>query len=72
MHGDINDTSFRNSILSTFVKRVEINVDGTARIILHYAPFEDVETIFFGFGTHGLAQVLKPINPQDAGIVISI
>ncbi len=70
MHGDINDTSFRNSILSTFVKRVEIKVDGTARIILHYAPFEDVETISFVFGTHGLAQVLKPINPQDAGIVL--
>lgn len=70
MLGDINDVDFRRSVMSTFIKRIELEKDGTARIFLHYTAYDELETISFVFNNQGLAQVLKPINPQDAGIVL--
>lgn len=72
MLGNIEDEDFRRSIMSTFIKRIEVKKDGTARIFLHYAAYEELETLSFVFSTHGLAQVLKANNPQTSGIMISI
>ena len=72
MLGNIDDMDFRRSIMSTFIKRIEVKKDGTARILLHYAAYEEIEAISFVFSSQGLAQVLKAKDSQDAGIIVFI
>lgn len=70
--GDIDDLDFRRSVLAAFVKRIETQKDGTARIYLHYAAHDELESISFVFGSHGAPQVIKTKDLEHAGIVLII
>lgn len=69
MHGNIDDESFREKVLSTFVKRIEIE-RGIVRLFLHYAADEESEKITFVFDNCGFAYVTKAETAQDAGILL--
>ncbi len=69
VNGDVEDESFRELVMSTFVKRIELK-DGAVRVFLHYANDTELETICFDFSNIGLASVSKVKHVQDSGIVL--
>lgn len=67
--GNIEDDDFREQVIATFVKRIEID-DDIVRVFLHYTVAEELEDISLVFDSRGLAQVQKTKDARTSGIIL--